>query len=265
MTIYQELTEKFNTECIRAILAGGQAVVMHRLAFMSKDGDWIIREDERDVAHVLQVLESYGAKYRFGAPLDARWLSGGWSAHLEFQWEGLRIRTDFVSKPPRIDAEMLRRMWHDAEHQPVPFAGAADLAAMKKTNREKDYVVIGELARKMNDPADQLLYSRSARDLLSLSQQYPDLVRSLAGKRSLLNDIGRGRDHLESALDRERRKLMRANEERLARYLEAAKPWSSLWPRLSCRLQGLTLAEAHRMMIDEAAKNLPMTVPGGWP
>jgi len=38
--IYLELTRKFNRGRVRAILAGGQAVVLHRLAIMSKDGGW---------------------------------------------------------------------------------------------------------------------------------------------------------------------------------------------------------------------------------
>ena len=46
------------------------------------------------VRRVESELESYGAAYRFGAPLDTRWLSAGWSAHLEFRYEGLRVRTD---------------------------------------------------------------------------------------------------------------------------------------------------------------------------
>jgi hypothetical protein len=36
MNIYLELTRKFNRSRTRAILAGGQAVVLHRLAIMSK-------------------------------------------------------------------------------------------------------------------------------------------------------------------------------------------------------------------------------------
>jgi len=43
MNIYVELTRQFNHGRLRAILAGGQAVVLHRLAIMSKDGDWILR------------------------------------------------------------------------------------------------------------------------------------------------------------------------------------------------------------------------------
>jgi hypothetical protein len=142
---------------VRAILAGGQAVVLHQLAIMSKEGDWILREDRQTLAHVLPILERYGARYRFGAPLDVRWMAGGWSAHLEFQWQELRVRPHFVTRPPRLNQESLQRIWRDVEGRETPFLDAADLADMKKTNREKDYAVIGELARRMAGQAETLL------------------------------------------------------------------------------------------------------------
>ena len=265
MNIYLELTRKFNSGRVRAILAGGQAVVLHRLAILSKDGDWISREDPQSMEHVLSVLEGYGARYRFGSPLDVRWLAGGWSAHLEFQWQGLRIRTDFVTRPPRLDEESLQRIWRNAEGQEVPFLGARDLVDMKKTNREKDYAVIGELARGMSDLDDQILCSRSARDLIRLAEQHPDRVRRLVGKRPALVAIGQGREALEAVLDAERRQLIRANEERLAKYMEASKPWAADWPDLSRQMDGLDLPEAHRLMVRRAETLLPFVVPGGWP
>jgi hypothetical protein len=42
--IYFELTEAFNATASNVVLASGQAVVYYRVAIMSKDGDWIIRE-----------------------------------------------------------------------------------------------------------------------------------------------------------------------------------------------------------------------------
>jgi len=263
--IYLQLTREFNRDGTRAILAGGQAVVLHRLAIMSKDGDWILREDRETVEHVLTILERYGARYRFGAPLDVRWLAGGWSAHLEFQWQEMRVRTDFITRPPRLDQEALQRIWHDVEGQEIPFLGAMDLAAMKKTNREKDYAVIGELARRMTDVDSQILYSRSARDLIQLAEQHPERVRHLMERRPALAALDQGREALEAALDAERRQLIRANEERLAKYLEAAQPWAAAWPALSRQMQGLTLSEAHRLMVEQAQKLLPFLVSGGWP
>jgi hypothetical protein len=82
---------------------------------MSKDGDWILRGDAEAVDHVLGVLSRRRARYRFGAPLDLRWLASGWSAHFEFRWEALRLRTDFVTQPPRIAPEELARMWAEAD------------------------------------------------------------------------------------------------------------------------------------------------------
>ena len=75
--IYLELTNRFNEGKLRAVLSSGQAVVMHGLAISSKDGDWIVREDEESLHYILGVLESYGAHYRLGAPLDSRWMMGG--------------------------------------------------------------------------------------------------------------------------------------------------------------------------------------------
>lgn len=105
--IYLDLTREFNHGRVRCILSSGQAVVLHQLAVMSKDGDWIVREDDESLTHVLTVLEGYGARYRLGAPLDKRWMAVGWSAHCEFVDQSgasapLRVRTDFVSRPPRL-------------------------------------------------------------------------------------------------------------------------------------------------------------------
>lgn len=62
----------------------------------------------------------------------------------------------------------------ELNHDPladVPFVGAADLCELKKTNREKDYAVIGELARLIPDRRQQLLLSRSARDLIRVARE----------------------------------------------------------------------------------------------
>lgn len=261
MNIYLDLTRAFNQGSTRAMLSGGQAVVLHRLAIMSKDGDWILREDQEALDHVLNELALRGARYRFGAPLDLRWLTGGWSAHLEFEQDGLRIRTDFVTRPPRLSGPALDRLWKSQEGQPIPKAPPAELAEMKKTNRDKDYAVIGELARIMDDPDEQILYSRSARDLLAMAETYPDRVDVLSAQRPVLSAIRRGSDALEAALDAERRQLMHANERRLAAYLTAAEPWAADWPKLSDDLRSMPLREAHRILCGRAESRLPFTVP----
>ena len=262
MNIYVKLTKEFNREELRAIISSGQAVVLHRLAIMSKDGYWIVREDEEALRHILEVLSHYNAHYRFGAPFDIRWLRGGWSSHFEFQYHKMRIRTDFFSRPPRISSLNLKRMWEEYKHSELPYVNARDLAEIKKTNREKDYVVIGELARLMKDPREQLLYSRSARDIISLAEKYPQLIKDVAKQRPLLKEYTQGREKLEGLLDAEKRVLIHANEKRLAHYMKAAENWNTLWPSLNKEIADKELLQAHHTIVQRAVDILPFTPPG---
>lgn len=254
---YLDLTEEFNRERLRVLLSSGQAVVVHRLAIMSKDGDWILREEDEAVEHILKVLSLKGAHYRFGAPLDLRWLAGGWSSHFELRPEALRLRTDFVTRPPRIAPNELARMWEEAETTGNEVVGLEPLAALKLTNREKDYAVIGELARLMTDPRSQLRYSRSSRDLIQIAGDHPEALAEVLPDRPLLARIGEGREILEEALDRERRGLIHANEERLARYRSAAEAWAGIWPESQREIEGLSLLDAHRLLVSRAEGILP--------
>lgn len=258
--IYLQLTREFNEDGPTAILSSGQAVVMHGLAVMSKDGDWILKEHETAASHVLRVLASRGATYRFGAPLDLRWLRGGWSAHFQFRHERLRVRADFVTRPPRVDPARLERMWQEVGDALLPVVPLPELAALKMTNRERDYAVIGELARLMTDPADELLYSRSARDLVRLAERHPALVAKLTPRRPLLGHMAGDIAALEVALDAERRRLMRANEQRLQAYLTAAEAWAAAWPSVAAAVDARPLEEAHEMMVSQATGVLPFTV-----
>jgi hypothetical protein len=259
-TIYSLLTREFNQGRHRAILSSGQAVVLHRLAIMSKDGDWIVRFDEEATQHVLTTLEKRESVYRFGAPLDERWLKGGWSSHFEFTKNGLRVRTDFVSSPPRISEAELAGLWKDSATQPLPFVDAVTLARLKMTMREKDYPVIGELARRMTSPEDQALFSRSARDLMELAAREPSIVTAASARRPLLHVVDRGRDALEKALDEERRHMIRADENRMAAYAAAAAEWRKKWPEVLREIENLPLLEAHSVITARAGHLLPTVV-----
>lgn len=260
MTIYLELTREFNTGALRAVICSGQAAVLHRLAIASKDGDWILREDPLALDHVLGVLARRGARYRFGAPLDVRWMSAGWSSHFEFQLDGLRVRTDFFTRPPRVSPAELARMWREQEGRDPPFTDARILAEMKKTDREKDYPFIGELARGMQDPADRLLYSRSADDLIALAHRHPELLQSLVSRRSVLARVDAGRRALAEAIQLEMLDSMEANERRLAAYAAASSTWAELWPALARELDALPLRDAHARMVERATGVLPFEV-----
>jgi hypothetical protein len=260
---YVQLTAEFNVGKLRAIICSGQAVVLHQLAMMSKDGDWIVREGPADLAKIRSVLAQHGAHYRYGAPLDERWLRGGWSAHFEFRaQDGLRLRTDFFSRPPRIEAAVLTRLWDEQARVAVPFVPKRELALMKMTQREKDYPIIGELARGLKSIVDELHLSRSAADLIRLAGDHPKETAAATEARPLLAfAINAERTKLEEALDAERRRLMHTDAERLARFEEAAAPFKIAWRSLERRLAGLPLEEAHAMLCSAAAELLPYVPP----
>jgi hypothetical protein len=131
---YIGLTQEFNQGRRRAILASGQAVVLYRLAIMSKDGDWILNEDAEALAHVLSVLARHGGRYRYGAPLDLRWLVHGWSSHFEFQEGGLRLRCDFVTRPPRVSPVALQDLWRAPVEKEVPVVSLPVLAELTEAH-----------------------------------------------------------------------------------------------------------------------------------
>jgi hypothetical protein len=260
VNVYVRLTSEFNRGRIRAMISSGQAVVLYKLAIMSKDGDWIVREDAEATAHILEVLASHGAAYRFGAPLDERWLRGGWSSHMEYREGPLRIRTDFVTRPPRLSPEALVAAWQDGERRSPPVLGIRELAEIKKTNREKDYAVIGELARRIADVPSQFLWSRSARDLIRLAEDHPDDWVRACDQRPLLKHASDGLETLEAALDAERRQLMHANERRLQAYRDVALDWAAAWPDVSRAVAGMPLPQAHAYITEHAEGVLPFAV-----
>lgn len=151
-------------------------------------------------------------------------------------------------------------MWARAEATGIPVIDVEPLAAIKLTDREKDYAVIGELARLMRDVRQQLRWSRSARDLIALCKGHPELKDELARERPLLAKVDGPLEELEAALDRERRDLMHRNERRLAAYESAAATWRSRWTAVNERIRGdRDLRTAHRLLVREAELALPFT------
>jgi hypothetical protein len=186
----------------------------------------------------------------------------GWSSHFEFRIPSMRVRTDFFTRPPRMSASDIERLWKEYEFSDLPFVNLKDLAELKKTNREKDYVVIGEIARLMKAPPDHLLCSRSARDIISLAEKYPDLIKKLAKQRPLLMNYSEGRERLEELLDAEKRSLMRINENRLSLYLKASEKWMAMWQSVEKEISDKSLFEAHQIIIQRAEGVLPFSPSG---
>jgi hypothetical protein len=169
----------------------------------------------------------------------------------------IRVRTDFFTRPPRISDGTLEQLWKESEGGHPPFTNKRILAEMKKTNREKDYAVIGEIARRMDTPEDMLLYSRSARDILRLASTYPDILETIKTHRKVLAKLPCPEDELEKELDSERRELIHANEKRLSNYIGASEKWATKWSEMQKSFDEMPLMESHAIIIKNAEELLP--------
>jgi hypothetical protein len=251
--VYFDLTEEFNRKGIIAVLTSGQAVVYYRTALMSKDGDWILDPKPEACAHVLDVLGGRGARYRPGAPLDVRWLAGGWSSHLEFHDEkDRRVRCDFLARPPRLDPDVVRRLFR--EKRPSGGLEVIDLESlilMKRTQRAKDYAVIGELARLL-PPHREILYTTDPDRVLELAPPHGSGVDRPSVKAAL---GGGTRAAVVVALALETDTFQEADRQRLERYERVGSVYLERLVRGD--LLSIPAAEAHSRIVTLAEEFLP--------
>jgi hypothetical protein len=252
--IYFELTEAFNATAPTVALASGQAVVYYRVAIMSKDGDWIIRETGEACSLVLGELEARGARYRPAAPLDVRWLAGGWSSHFEFFDPGRRrVRCDFVSRPPRVPRAAIDALFVRTGRPPaLHVVDLAPLIALKQTQRAKDYPVIGELARRL-PPEREIEVTTDPDRIIALAPVYGH-----ASSRAAVRAADVDRHAVVVALAEEIDTMQQADRRRVAAYEAVAQPYLE-----ACRAQNVSilgLREAHARMLEIAERLLPLTV-----
>jgi len=175
-------------------------------------------------------------------------------------FNGMRIRADFFSRPPRIGGDALKAIWQRAECETPPVVCLSELAEQKKTMREKDYPIIGALAERMQAPLERLRYSRDASAILLMMESSPQVFAQALASRAVLQHAKDGREALETALDSERREFMRADERRLKQYAQTAAPWQLEWPKLGPQVAGLSLLESHKQIVERAISLLPCSV-----
>jgi hypothetical protein len=254
---YFDLTEEFNAAGAVAALASGQAVVFYRVSMMSKDGDWVLRETPEACRQVLSVLERHGARYRPGAPLDIRWLAGGWSSHFEFfDRDRRRIRCDFLSRPPRVPPQEIEAFFTRPAAPGDPLVvGLEPLIQMKRTQRAKDYPVIGELARLL-PPAREIELTTDPDRILELAPLH-GAGSSRPSARAAR--AGAPREQVVAALAAEIDAWQQADAARVARYEDAAQPYLASFRRAD--IGALPLAAAHHELVALAERLLPTTPP----
>jgi hypothetical protein len=217
---------------IRFAITSGMACVHYGLQQNTKDSDWIIPAEEiSKLVELLCAMEKelppWRISYRslFGSPLHADFMRHGWSSHLSI-WEradSQEQHVDIFSHPPRVP--ILR----------FSEAGWADrdtVARMKKTDRPKDWPLVGALGLQMEVERDamSLLHIMNPDRIKRVWQQIPAEKKAvLAKQRPLLRQIDETGFDSVRGLRLEQTLWECVNRERYGRYQNAWKRFYREW------------------------------------
>jgi len=146
-SFYEEVGNALLAKGLTPLATGGIACVAYKLAQKTKDCDIIIPVDQahRVLEHIATTT-FHGAPphyaLNYGAPLDSRWLAGGWSSHTFFgDAENTEARLDIFGLPPRVK--------NPRPDEKRFYLSRDGVAAMKKTQRDKDWPFVSILGMKM--------------------------------------------------------------------------------------------------------------------
>ena len=252
---YFALHREFRKAGADVLISSGQACVAFGIATFSKDGDWIIREDEHSCEAVLAVLETHHAVYRLGVPLHPDWLCGGLTSHFEFRLpDGLRMRTDFCSRPPRVPD--VDHMWTCAiRADDVDVVDVESLINLKQTRRLRDYSMIGALAEvaglEDNAPELALCHLQDYESLLEAVRRWPADAEACNREAVRLLRDDAPRPAVVAAIAVEQDARMQEDQARIAAVQAEYGDYVREFVRLRanwCR-DGTALAEQHRALM----------------
>jgi hypothetical protein len=258
---YQKLHQEFVDAGAKVLLSSGQACVMYGIAAFSKDGDWIIEENNDSIHAVLSVLERKGADYRLGVPLGIRFLSQGWTSHFEYHTDSIRMRIDFCSRPPRI--RVPEQLWKNAIHiSDIDIVDAESLILLKQTRRVRDYSIIGALAEALGFNADipeiALDYLQDYEMLKKAVCRWPKQAQQSDREAVRLLISGGDRKKVVIALAVEQDRKIQEDGLRISRMIESSRDYQETFVQLKkeWKEKGLALPQQHAQLIMAAERHL---------
>jgi hypothetical protein len=219
---------------------GGQACVFYGAAQFSKDVDFLLLASEENFTGLRSALRELGAERIAVPPFDPAALARGHAVHFRCpsgETKGLRIdvMTRLRDLPP-FEVLWERRTTITVEGgAEISLLSVEDLVSAKKTQRDKDWPMIGALVEGHymatgGEPNRErarfwLLESRTPERLLELVQRFPAEKEQLVIRRPLLalavaSDLPRLREALDAEVRAEQDKD-RAYWEPLKREMEA--------------------------------------------
>ncbi|HAV62425.1 MAG TPA: hypothetical protein DCY13_08690 [Verrucomicrobiales bacterium] len=252
---YENLVRRLRSKGVLCAITGSLACVHYGIAESTKDCDLLCHPASFEKLLALLVrtkVEETPCQYRgnISPPLDARWHRGGWTSHFEWDAPAGKVKLDVFGHGLRES-----RPW--AGDLLGFYAGPGTVAAMKRTNRDKDWPFVDSLGVRMieagNDEGWLHLFERD--NLLRMLERHdcPDAVVRLRPSLKLAREKD---SRLAGALLAERllwEELDRVRVQMLERFL---RPYVNAMRKASAGRK-LSLPADHELRVEIAAEHLP--------
>lgn len=185
---------------VKSLLIGGQTCIIYGAAEFSRDSDFIVLCNSENINKLKNALRVLKAKNIYFPPLKKEFLDKGHACHFRCHAESVKnIRIDVLVKLRGCDN--FEKLWERKSIVKLPHGktvdiiGLEDLVQSKKTQRDKDWLMLKRLVE--NDmlltkkPSTKkikwwLCECRDINKLIELVGKNPKLAKECAKKRPLL-------------------------------------------------------------------------------
>lgn len=194
----------FRKHDVKSLLIGGQACIIYGAAEFSRDSDFVILCDKANIERFKKALKALKAELIYVPSLDPAYLEKGHACHFRCKARDVRgLRIDVMSKLK--GCEPFDKLWERKrtisvnEGDVIHILGLRDLVQSKKTQRDKDWLMLKRLVENdivlhRKDPSvDRIkwwfLESRDAASLNRLGGEYLKILKECIAIRPLLKTI----------------------------------------------------------------------------
>lgn len=212
---------------VKSLLIGGQACILYGAAEFSRDSDFVVLAEPANLEALKRALKVLKAVPVYFPDLSIEYLAKGHASHFRCRARGVAgLRVDVMGRLK--GCEPFNRLWVRRSRVRVPGAGSvdiislADLVDSKKTQRDKDWLMLTRLVENdvfisngRGNPSKVFWWLTQARlpeTLVSLSAEHPAQAKKAAAARPLLREAIRGNVGRLSALLKKEEAAERASD-----------------------------------------------------
>lgn len=192
----------FKKHKVKSLLIGGQACIIYGAAEFSRDSDFLVLCNDKNLKQLQKALNALKAELIYVPPLEAEYLERGHACHFRCKAKDVQnLRIDIISK--LRGCEPFEKLWERRNKVKlkgngiVNIIGLFDLVQSKKTQRDKDWLMLKRLVEddiisNKDNPSEEkirwwFLETRSAETLVSLAKKYPEIAKECVNERPLLS------------------------------------------------------------------------------